>query len=603
MKSTQSTNLTRLQVLLGFTVVLAQSSQAANLTLGTTDPGGTSSITNPLTGAATGWGPSKLAPTAGNTYEVLAGAIAVRSPNNGGTYTFPGDSLTINGSGGRFLLKATGTTGVINVNNLILNGGTVDEANSSGDGASVTLAGNISVTAPSFIGALSGETLIVSSKISGANALQIGTTGDAGNVILTGTSSSYTGNVTVANGALQFGNNGTTGSLSSSSNIINNTATRFARTNIVTQGTDFGVISGTGSLSQTGTGDLILNAANTFTGGVSIFTGGSITASSLNSVVGGTSSSSLGAPTTIANGTITMGGNGAAGILIYVGTGETTDRAIRLSAFSSGSNGVIDQSGAGLLNFTGGITNAAGSAHVITLQGSTAGTGEISGAITEANAASALALTKAGTGTWTLSGTNTYTGKTTISGGSLALAATGSIVNSSEISINGGNFNVSAVTGFAVEAGQSLTGSGGSVTGDITVNGTLAIGNSPGTMTFNNDLTVGSSAIANFEFTDPTFALGSYDSALGGAGTQTVTFGGTLNLLFSGGTYANETSVQIFDFEGYTGTFPTVNFSGLEPSQSAVFNATTGFVTVVPEPGAALLSCLGGVMLLRRRRA
>lgn len=136
----------------------------------------------------------------------------------------------------------------------------------------------------------------------------------------------------------------------------------------------------------------------------------------------------------------------------------------------------------------------------------------------------------------------------------------------------------------------------------ISVNGTLAIGNSPGTMTFNNDLTIGSSAISDFEFTHIALGLGTYDLAESGTGSQTVTFGGTLNLIFSGGTYADNSSVQIFDFENYDGDFTTVNFSGLGEGQSAVFNASTGFVTVVPEPGAALLGGLGMLALLRRRR-
>ena len=132
--------------------------------------------------------------------------------------------------------------------------------------------------------------------------------------------------------------------------------------------------------------------------------------------------------------------------------------------------------------------------------------------------------------------------------------------------------------------------------------GTLAIGNSPGTMTFNDDLTIGASAVSNLELTDIAFGSGTYDLAQGGDGLQTVTFGGTLNLLFSGGTYANNSSVQIFDFENYSGDFTTVNFSGLGSGQSAVFDASTGFVTVIPEPGAALLGGLGMLVRLRRRR-
>jgi len=147
---------------------------------------------------------------------------------------------------------------------------------------------------------------------------------------------------------------------------------------------------------------------------------------------------------------------------------------------------------------------------------------------------------------------------------------------------------------------QSLTGSG-SVTGDITIPGTLAIGNSPGTVTFNNNLTIGSSANSIFEFIDSSFGSGTYDRAVGGTGSA-VTFGGTLSLLFSGGTYTTGSTVQIFSFDNYAGGFSTVNFSGLDVGQSATFNSATGFVTVVPESGSALLGGLGLLALLRRRR-
>lgn len=200
-------------------------------------------------------------------------------------------------------------------------------------------------------------------------------------------------------------------------------------------------------------------------------------------------------------------------------------------------------------------------------------------------------------GTLTLTAANAHTGDTVISEGTIALGSSGSIVNSSVV-LNNGSFNVSALAGgYTIESGTSLSGSG-SVSGNLTINGTLAIGSSPGTMNFTGDL--GLNGIADFEITNPTLTLGTYDLA---TGTGTVNFGGVLNLFFSGGAYADTTSVQLFDFDGgYSGNFTSVTFSGLAGGQSATFDSSTGFVTVIPEPATALLGGFGMLLLLLRRR-
>src|SRR6202020_2279335 len=103
-----------------------------------------------------------------------------------------------------------------------------------------------------------------------------------------------------------------------------------------------------------------------------------------------------------------------------VGTGETTDRPLDLGATTTATT--IDQSGTGLLKFTGVNTATGVGIKVMTLQGSTAGTGEISGAIIDNSATNTTGITKAGTGTWTLSGANTYTGATNVITGTLVVS-------------------------------------------------------------------------------------------------------------------------------------------------------------------------------------
>ena len=92
------------------------------------------------------------------------------------------------------------------------------------------------------------------------------------------------------------------------------------------------------------------------------------------------------------------------------------------------------------------------------------GSGTFSGVIRDTGyfGTSFLALTKAGGGTETLTGTNAYSGPTTISGGSLALSGTGSIANS--IVIDNATFDISGLTNGGTGI-RSLSGAGGVVLG------------------------------------------------------------------------------------------------------------------------------------------
>jgi hypothetical protein len=109
-----------------------------------------------------------------------------------------------------------------------------------------------------------------------------------------------------------------------------------------------------------------------------------------------------------------------------------------------------------------------------------------------------------------------------------------------------------------------------------------------------------------FEITNPAYTAGTYDLV---SGDGSAVFGGVLNLVFSGGTYATGADVlQIFaNAGGRSGNFSAVNATGLAAGQSATFNAATGFISVVPEPStcASLLAGLacGGYLRFRRRRA
>lgn len=91
-----------------------------------------------------------------------------------------------------------------------------------------------------------------------------------------------------------------------------------------------------------------------------------------------------------------------------------------------------------------------------------------------------LALVKAGSGTQTLSGINTYTGATTVQGGTLKIAAGGSIDSTASITVLGGATLDVKETGFTLGADKVLTagdaGPGEDVAGAIVSEGTIRPG-------------------------------------------------------------------------------------------------------------------------------
>jgi autotransporter-associated beta strand protein len=208
-----------------------------------------------------------------------------------------------------------------------------------------------------------------------------------GSLIFTA-ANTYTGATTISAGTLQLGNGGTTGKIATSSTIINNGNFAFNRTNTVTQGTDFSgsAISGSGNVTQSGTGTLVLNATNTYSGKTFINAGtlsvgadanlgaapGSAVTDKLT-INGGTFKNS--APFTLnSNRGITLGAGG--------GTFDTSSGALTFNGIVTGL-GALNKSGANALNLAGANNYAGGTnlnAGTISLSGAAAhlGTGNVS---------------------------------------------------------------------------------------------------------------------------------------------------------------------------------------------------------------------------------
>lgn len=110
----------------------------------------------------------------------------------------------------------------------------------------------------------SGTTTSLDGAITGAGAVMK----NNGGVLILSANNTYSGGTTINAGTLQLGNGSTAGSITG--NIVNNGELAVNRSNTLTQS---GVISGSGSFQQNGTGTTILTADNTYTGGTTINAG------------------------------------------------------------------------------------------------------------------------------------------------------------------------------------------------------------------------------------------------------------------------------------------------------------------------------------------
>jgi autotransporter-associated beta strand protein len=216
-----------------------------------------------------------------------------------------------------------------------------------------------------------------------------------------------------------------------------------SRRDTVTVSADISDSRGTGGgaffIKKCGPGTLRLAGKNTYSSKTTV-EGGMLSARSLNSVAGGKPESSLGVPMDVEAGEIVLGEDGKesdAG-LIYTGPGETSDRVLNLAGKKS--IVTLDQSGTGLLKLTSTfVISGYGANKTIMLQGDTAGKGELAGDIFDPydrTGKARTSVTKSGSGTWVLSGTNSYTGPTAVKQGTLKIAAARSLGDKTDVYVS-----------------------------------------------------------------------------------------------------------------------------------------------------------------------
>ncbi|HDN3506320.1 TPA: fibronectin-binding autotransporter adhesin ShdA [Salmonella enterica subsp. enterica serovar Corvallis] len=238
-------------------------------------------------------------------------------------------------------------------------------------------------------------------------------------------------------------------------------------------------LSGSGSLVKTGTGELTLSGDNTYSGGTTI-SGGTLTADHADSLGSGDIDNS--GVLKVGEGELknTLSGSGS---LVKTGTGELT-----LGGDNTYSGGTTITGG----TLTADHADSLGSGDIDNSGVLQVGEGELENTLSGSGS-----LVKTGTGELTLSGDNTYSGGTTIIGGTLTAdhadsLGTGAVANSGVLQVGEGELeNTLSGSGSLVKTGTGeLTLSGdNSYSGGTTIIG--------GTLTADHADSLGTGAVAN----------------------------------------------------------------------------------------------------------
>ena len=408
-------------------------------------------------------------------------------------------------------------------------------------GGSSTFTGNVNVR--------SGGTIFNGASAFGnaANVITLGASG-AGSASLFGAGTgTFVNNWVVAagsGGTLTMGSNGVTAQTWSGTGTLNGDLTLFTLANSSNKFKLDGVISGTGNftMSSSGAGYAEMSQANTYSGSTKVSSG----------ILSLTSTNAL--QNSALDTTNSVTGNATAGLKIATGTtltlGGLTGNKNLADVFATGAAGRYSTVTALTLNPGTGVTHT------------------YSAGI--ANGAANMTLTKTGNGIQTLSGSNSYTGATTVSAGTLLISSGGSLAAGSAVTVQTG----AAIGGDGTINGNLTLDSGAKFVFDIndnplTVAGTFALNN-----TFGVDDLVTSS-------------LGAIDWSSVGLGTYT--------LIGTGFTF-NSGNIQNFGL-----------INALSSGGKLVYfeNGSLDLVVAaIPEPStfALLAASLTTIMVLRRRR-
>jgi autotransporter-associated beta strand protein len=246
----------------------------------------------------------------------------------------------------------------------------------------------------------------------------------------------------------------------------------------------------------------------------------------------------------------------------------------------------------------------------LTLTNNAANTGPGTGIITNLSSTTLIVnsviqgpggLTKRGSGTTQIAAASTYTGPTSVGGGTLLITSSGSITTTPTVSVSSGaTLDVTAIAPWNLASGQTLQGSG-IVNGDVTVpaGSTIAAGTSSAIGTLSD---TGNVILSGTNTMKVSRVSGATNDVL--AVTNTITFGGVLNITSLGGTYQGGDTFTLFKAAGgLSGTFSATNLPSLSAGLAWVTtNLANGVLSVVatvnPNPTNITASISGNVLTL-----
>ncbi|MBP7950307.1 MAG: autotransporter-associated beta strand repeat-containing protein [Verrucomicrobiales bacterium] len=223
------------------------------------------------------------------------------------------------------------------------------------------------------------------------------------------------------------------------------------------------------------------------------------------------------------NGFILTGANTMSGTITIASSGNLRVGGVtgNDTSLNAGTGGTL---GTASVTNNGSLTFSRSNAH--TVNNTISGTG-----VVNVGGTTAAAITGAGTQVLTLSGTNTYTGATTVKAGRLNL--TGSLTSATTVASGAAISGTGSTTGLlTTESGASISLAGGGSTTSLTSNG----------VTFAN--TAGGTTI---RFLTAPVAATTYDVVTYGAGALT-NFSTTNVVAFAHGTVSNNVGAQKIEF-------------------------------------------------------